>query len=165
LAYRSLLPTSISEISERGPGWWPIGELWKSTGTVRSRRIGVLWFLSVLLSAAFGVTNVTMGWNGIEISVFGVPAAVAIRESERSRRLGLGLGLLVLDLDRFKELNDQYGHEAGDLALARAARRIESALRETDLLFRWGGEEFVRSLLRGEAAGAESDDRGGVGLT
>lgn len=65
------------------------------------------------------------------------------REAERSRRLGLGLGILFADLDRFKELNDRHGHEAGDLALARAARRIESALRETDLLFRWGGEEFV----------------------
>jgi diguanylate cyclase (GGDEF)-like protein len=399
LAYRSLLPTSMPEISERGPGWWPIGELWKPAGTVRSRRIGVLWILSIALSAAFGVANVTMGWNGIEISIFGVPAGVTIyppfvlsvllalwlgptwaavpiyvanlasalasglsfpmsalfaiagvietlmlwgalvalrvdpvlrrwrdlawfvaaglvaavtgslaailwnsshhldpamsqriwrgwvigdliqlavlavpilrlvgptaqgwidrqfvnpptralnakhgaglavsafavlglvvflgvhqalgsievaldartatgelllpklreivlamgllstalilatgifstalatlgerqrrearvdgltgcnnrrsfsaeftREAERSRRLGLGLGLLFLDLDRFKELNDRYGHEAGDLALARAARRIESALRETDLLFRWGGEEFV----------------------
>ena len=70
-------------------------------------------------------------------------AAVFAREAERSRRLGLGLGLLFLDLDRFKELNDCFGHEAGDLALALAARRIESALRETDLLFRWGGEEFV----------------------
>ncbi len=70
-------------------------------------------------------------------------AASFQREAERSRRLGLGLGLLFLDLDRFKDLNDRHGHEAGDLALARAARRIESALRETDLLFRWGGEEFV----------------------
>lgn len=65
------------------------------------------------------------------------------REAERSRRLGLGIGLLFADLDLFKELNDRHGHEAGDLGLARAARRIESALRETDLLFRWGGEEFV----------------------
>ncbi len=65
------------------------------------------------------------------------------REAERSRRLGLGLGTLFVDLDRFKELNDQHGHDAGDLALERVARRIEATLRATDLLFRWGGEEFV----------------------
>lgn len=69
--------------------------------------------------------------------------AAFAREAERSRRLGLGLGVLFLDLDRFKAVNDRNGHEAGDLVLARSARRIEGALRETDLLFRWGGEEFV----------------------
>ena len=64
-------------------------------------------------------------------------------ESERSRRLGLGVGVLFLDLDRFKSLNDAHGHAAGDLVLERLARRVEGALRETDLLFRFGGEEFV----------------------
>ncbi|MDX1997774.1 MAG: GGDEF domain-containing protein, partial [Thermoanaerobaculia bacterium] len=70
-------------------------------------------------------------------------AGAFAREAERSRRLGLGLGVLLLDLDRFKAVNDRNGHQAGDVVLARAARRIEGALRETDLLFRWGGEEFV----------------------
>lgn len=65
------------------------------------------------------------------------------REAERSRRLGMGLGVLFLDLDRFKEINDEHGHEAGDLVLERLARRIEETLRATDLLFRFGGEEFV----------------------
>jgi diguanylate cyclase (GGDEF)-like protein len=65
------------------------------------------------------------------------------KEAERSRRLKLGIGLLFADLDRFKDLNDRHGHVVGDLILERAARRIEGALRETDLLFRWGGEEFV----------------------
>ena len=64
-------------------------------------------------------------------------------ESERSRRLGLGVGVLFLDLDSFKSLNDAHGHAAGDLVLERLARRVEGALRETDLLFRFGGEEFV----------------------
>ncbi|MEO7974484.1 MAG: GGDEF domain-containing protein [Thermoanaerobaculia bacterium] len=65
------------------------------------------------------------------------------KEAERSRRLRVGIGLLFADLDRFKELNDRHGHAVGDVILERAARRIEGALRETDLLFRWGGEEFV----------------------
>jgi diguanylate cyclase (GGDEF)-like protein len=68
------------------------------------------------------------------------------KESERSRRLGRGIGVLFLDLDRFKTINDEQGHAVGDLMLVSVARRIEEALRSSDLLFRWGGEEFVALL-------------------
>ncbi|MGE5234122.1 MAG: GGDEF domain-containing protein [Acidobacteriota bacterium] len=68
------------------------------------------------------------------------------KEAERSRRLGRGVALLFVDLDEFKALNDRHGHGVGDVVLRQAARRIEEALRETDLLFRWGGEEFVALL-------------------
>lgn len=64
-------------------------------------------------------------------------------EVERGRRLGLGLAVLFLDLDRFKQVNDRLGHAAGDAVLIRVTRLIESQLRANDLLFRWGGEEFV----------------------
>jgi len=70
-------------------------------------------------------------------------AELLVREAERSRRLGVGVGLLFLDLDRFKSINDRYGHAAGDAALIAASRRISAAMRQTDLVFRWGGEEFV----------------------
>ncbi len=65
------------------------------------------------------------------------------REAERSRRLGQGLSLVFLDVDHFKALNDARGHETGDRLLQQLALRIQSVIRETDLLFRWGGEEFV----------------------
>ncbi len=65
------------------------------------------------------------------------------KEAERSRRLGRGIAALFLDLDHFKSINDRHGHGVGDVVLQHAARRIELALRESDLLFRWGGEEFV----------------------
>ena len=68
------------------------------------------------------------------------------QEQERSHRLGRSLALLFVDLDRFKELNDEHGHRHGDLALLQAARRIAVVLRESDLLFRWGGEEFLALL-------------------
>ncbi len=65
------------------------------------------------------------------------------RESDRSRRLGQGIALVFLDIDRFKEINDRLGHEMGDRVLQQLALRMQSVIRETDLLFRWGGEEFV----------------------
>ena len=65
------------------------------------------------------------------------------REAERSTRFGHRLCLLVLDLDRFKEVNDSYGHAAGDAVLAEFARRLRAEVREVDLAFRQGGEEFV----------------------
>jgi diguanylate cyclase (GGDEF)-like protein len=51
--------------------------------------------------------------------------------------------LLVVDLDQFKVLNDTVGHEAGDRALVAAAERLRKAVRQTDLVGRWGGDEFV----------------------
>jgi diguanylate cyclase (GGDEF)-like protein len=51
--------------------------------------------------------------------------------------------VLYLDLDGFKEVNDQYGHDAGDAVLLASARRLSAAVRETDLVARLGGDEFV----------------------
>ena len=65
------------------------------------------------------------------------------RESERARRLGQGLALVFLDIDHFKSINDRFGHETGDRVLQQLASRLRFIIRETDLLFRWGGEEFV----------------------
>ena len=51
--------------------------------------------------------------------------------------------LAIADLDHFKQLNDKHGHEAGDRALRVFAQATQRALRDGDLLARWGGEEFV----------------------
>jgi two-component system cell cycle response regulator len=77
------------------------------------------------------------------------------REVERANRFGRMLTVLVLDLDHFKEVNDTYGHAAGDTVLAEFARRLRVGLREVDLAFRQGGEEFVLLL-------PETDGYGGV---
>jgi diguanylate cyclase (GGDEF)-like protein len=49
----------------------------------------------------------------------------------------------LIDVDNFKEVNDLYGHDAGDRVLVEMSRRISSAIRNSDLLVRWGGEEFL----------------------
>ena len=65
------------------------------------------------------------------------------REVDRARRLGQGVAVVFLDIDHFKKINDRYGHEAGDRVLQLLSARLFGIIRETDLLFRWGGEEFV----------------------
>jgi diguanylate cyclase (GGDEF)-like protein len=77
------------------------------------------------------------------------------REINRSARFGHSMCVLVLDLDRFKDVNDTYGHAAGDAVLAEFARRISGVIRGVDIAFRIGGEEFVLLLPETVAAGGE----------
>jgi diguanylate cyclase (GGDEF)-like protein len=67
------------------------------------------------------------------------------------------LAVLFIDLDKFKLVNDRFGHEAGDAVLYEAARSILSTLRDQDALVRWGGEEFLVIL-------PETDDVGAVAV-
>src|SRR5690606_27001622 len=64
-------------------------------------------------------------------------------EMARAHRKTQSLALVFLDLNRFKEVNDRYGHEAGDELLKQVARRLVSCVRETDLVARLGGDEFT----------------------
>lgn len=67
-------------------------------------------------------------------------------ELARCRRHQRPLALLSLDLDKFKCVNDTYGHQVGDRVLVAFVHRVESLLRRHDVLARWGGEEFVLLL-------------------
>jgi diguanylate cyclase (GGDEF)-like protein len=69
-------------------------------------------------------------------------------EIERATRNGENLALLVADLDNFKQLNDGHGHDTGDLVLKEFAAQIRHTLRKVDMVFRYGGEEFVILLPR-----------------
>ena len=67
---------------------------------------------------------------------------VLAKECQRSRRYGTALSLILFDLDKFKRVNDAYGHQAGDAVLTQVTARVQSQLRAHDLLGRYGGEEF-----------------------
>jgi len=70
-------------------------------------------------------------------------AEALAREQARVKRGGRAAALCFLDLDRFKTVNDTYGYAAGDRLLVDVHHRLRSELRASDLVFRWGGEEFV----------------------
>lgn len=65
------------------------------------------------------------------------------REISRAERTGAPLSLALLDVDNFKQLNDKYGHLAGDDALKYLVDTIKHSLRPADIVARFGGEEFV----------------------
>ena len=75
-------------------------------------------------------------------------------ELRRTNRYGHPLSLLFIDLDNFKKFNDTFGHLAGDQVLAALGEVLASSIRDTDLGFRYGGEEFV--VLLPETSGAEA---------
>lgn len=64
-------------------------------------------------------------------------------EMDRQDRYRNALSFIMLDVDLFKRINDDFGHDEGDRVLVEIANRVYSSIRECDLLFRWGGEEFL----------------------
>jgi diguanylate cyclase (GGDEF)-like protein len=81
------------------------------------------------------------------------------RDFHFSQRYGEDLACLLLDLDHFKNINDRYGHLAGDFVLSEFAKHLQSRMRRADLAARYGGEEFAivlpRTTLHGALAVAE----------
>ncbi|MBK8481338.1 MAG: diguanylate cyclase [Proteobacteria bacterium] len=71
---------------------------------------------------------------------------LAEQELRRCRRLGGPVSVLMVDVDHFKRINDRYGHQAGDLVLARVGECLKTKIREMDLVGRYGGEEFAALL-------------------
>lgn len=76
------------------------------------------------------------------------------QEIHRAERYGLEFSLVFIDIDRFKEVNDSRGHLAGSQALKEVAALLRKSVREADILFRYGGDEFTGFLAETSAEGA-----------
>ncbi len=76
------------------------------------------------------------------------------REIDLAKRYSQSMALLVMDLDGFKEINDGYGHDVGDQVLREVAEVIIHVVRNTDLVYRYGGDEFVGGLAQTDVHGA-----------
>lgn len=85
-----------------------------------------------------GLTDFLTGWHNRRYL-----HARLKEELARAQRQGSGLTCLLIDLDRFKQINDQHGHLAGDMALREAAQRVDAHIRDSDAAARFGGDEFV----------------------
>jgi len=85
-----------------------------------------------------------------EVMVQDMAAVRREKEDERRENAGVvsnnNLGFLMIDVDHFKRVNDEYGHDAGDAVLVQISDHFRSALRECDSVVRWGGEEFLGYL-------------------
>ncbi len=79
---------------------------------------------------------------------------LALIEVDRARRHAKPLSVILFDLDHFKQINDEFGHAAGDRVLREAVAHARTELRRSDLLGRWGGEEFLVLTPETSAAGA-----------
>jgi diguanylate cyclase (GGDEF)-like protein len=80
-------------------------------------------------------------------------------ESHRAERYGRPVGFLMIDIDRFKEVNDTLGHLIGDKVLMCVARIIEATIRKTDIVVRYGGDEFLVILTETGAGTTKVIDR------
>lgn len=88
------------------------------------------------------------------LATYGVLRERLQSEIERSKRSDEPFALLFLDLDSFKQVNDRFGHEAGNLILEAVASEIRSVVRASDVAARYGGDEFVVILTRTDLLGA-----------
>ena len=186
-----LVPGS-AEVPEHAPGE-PRGRSQLAVPMiVRGRVLGVLSLLrdsepfteddletlrSFATQAAVAIENVLLHQEAQRLSVtdpltglwnFRYFQLQANREAEAAARSGRPLSLIVVDIDRFKQVNDRYGHQVGDEVLIEVAARLRDSTRVPDIVARYGGEEFVVLLpdtdLEGATATAERI-HAGVGQT
>jgi diguanylate cyclase (GGDEF)-like protein len=83
--------------------------------------------------------------------------ALVIRQNSRKNDANIvfAMGFIMIDIDFFKAVNDRYGHDAGDVILKGVAKRFTSTIRTSDIVVRWGGEEFLLISKENDFAGAK----------
>lgn len=103
------------------------------------------------MSSPYAASDLELSYRAHHDALTGLPNRHAFEERAAhglayARRYGRPSAILFLDLDGFKAVNDSLGHAAGDIILREVAQRLRAALRESDIIARWGGDEFVAFL-------------------
>ena len=124
--------------------------------------------ISVLLGAAFGFLLVRVKILGQKVDTSVITDQLTglynrtwlnnrlQQQHEQYQRYQTELSIILLDIDHFKNINDTYGHNAGDEVLVKVAQLIRESSRNTDSYGRWSGEEFLMMLPNTSLAGAET---------
>ncbi len=122
------------------------------------------WFEGLLCALVHPLHNAILYHQaiqtGYEDPVTGVNNRTAMnatleREVELAHRNGAALSVIMIDIDHFKQINDKYGHLAGDAVLKGVGTCLKECVRRSDIVFRYGGEEFVAILNTTDLAGAK----------
>jgi diguanylate cyclase (GGDEF)-like protein len=82
--------------------------------------------------------------------------AILVREMDRTRRYGTPMALAMYDLDYFKRVNDTFGHDVGDYVLQAVTGLVKENIRTTDIVARWGGEEFMMLMPQSDIQAAKN---------
>jgi len=155
----------ISQLSRGGGGLRAASIAWDSV------YIHVSGYTAVLLGVLFWVREFREARKELEQDNVALTRAATIdfltnlvnrrqavryleRERARAKRTGESLAFIMVDLDHFKRINDAHGHQAGDAALKHAADLMKTRARTSDILIRYGGEEFLIVLPDTRLAGA-----------
>ena len=120
----------------------------------------VVLFVSMVVALAVvrvGVRLVELAsLDGVTLALNRTAFDTVLRlEVERARREGEPFALVIIDLDDLKHVNDEYGHARGDEALRLLSRRLSAVLRKSDVIARFGGDEFTILMPKARAADAE----------
>ncbi len=123
----------------------------------------IKWYESLLCSLIYPLHNALLYKQAIQTAykdpVTGVSNRAAMdaaleREVELAHRTGAALSIIMLDIDHFKQINDKYGHLAGDAVLKGVGKCLTECIRRSDIVFRYGGEEFAIILNTTDLHGA-----------
>ena len=146
-SFRILLRSSKDVAVLQLPSWWNTKHMLWLLALALGLTLGVLgWVLTLrkrlerqaeLLQFQATHDGLTGLWNRKAI------LDMLRRERELGARSGGSVGLMMLDADYFKRINDTYGHPAGDVVLQTISRRLRESVRSTELIGRYGGEEFL----------------------
>lgn len=140
----------------------PLGELTISRATPFSDE-DIKWFESLLCALIYPLHNALLYKKAIQTAyndpVTGVNNRAAMdaaldREVELAMRNHTPLSVIMLDIDHFKSINDRYGHIAGDAILKGVGRCLTECIRRSDIVYRYGGEEFAVILNGTDLEGA-----------
>ncbi len=127
--------------------------LFASSGTVKAEQRDILTTLADIL--ALSITNLRLFKQVERHSIIDQVTGVhnrryfdrkLLEEIEREQRYGRELSLIYMDMDNLKQINDEFGHDQGDLVLKEIARLAHESSRRIDVVCRWGGDEFILIL-------------------